>query len=96
MKFLIALNLILSITLGYFVYQNHKSANEPHPKIITVQDEVVEFKKEIDESRKLLLDLKARVEKLDKNVNGHKVGDSLRDQIGALQSNLEALEKKVK
>ena len=52
--------------------------------------------KSVSESSKELLELKVRLQKLDKNVNGHKIGDSLRNQIGALQSDVEALEKKLR
>lgn len=90
------MNFLISLGLGYFVFDNHKKVKEPNPRIFIVEDRVVEFKKEIDENRKLLHDLKARVEKLDKNVNGHKIGDSLRDHIGGLQSDLEALQKQLK
>ena len=96
MKLLLTLNFLISLGLGYFVYENRKEVKEPNPQIFIIEDKVSDFKKEIDENKKLLHDLKARMEKLDKNVNGHKIGDSLRDHIGGLQSDLEALEKKLK
>lgn len=96
MKFLIGLNLILSTTLGYFVYENYKKVQETAPQIEKVNKTMERSLKESDENSKLLMELKIRLQKLDKNVNGHEIGDSLRAQIGALQSDVEALEKKFK
>lgn len=96
MKFFIALNFLLTSGLAYLIYENHRQVRKPIPGIIVIEEKILDFKKELAENNKLLHDLKARLEKLDKNVNGHSVGDSLRDHIGSLQSDLEALEKKLK
>ena len=96
MKFLIALNILLSIGLGYFVYENHKKTKSIDSKFEDIHKMNQRTEKSVSESSKELLELKVRLQKLDKNVNGHKIGDSLRNQIGALQSDVEALEKKLR
>ena len=96
MKFFLALNFLISVGLAYLVYENQNKIKEPNPNIIVIETKIGAFDQELAENRQLLHDLKARLEKLDKNVNGHKIGDSLRDHIGGLQSDLEALEKKIK
>ncbi|MCM8528438.1 MAG: hypothetical protein NE327_18080 [Lentisphaeraceae bacterium] len=96
MKFFTGLNFILSIALGYFVYDNHQKSQSYKPELKEVKEIVLRAEKSNDENNKLLLELKVRLQKLDKNVNGHEVGDSLRSQIGALQSDVEALQKKLR
>ena len=96
MKFFIGLNFILSIALGYFVFENYKKVQETAPQIEKVNKTMERSLKESDENSKLLMEFKIRLQKLDKNVNGYEIGDSLRAQIGALQSDVEALQKKLK
>lgn len=96
MKVLISINFILSFGLGYFVYENYKKAQSVKPEIELVKKTTQRAEKNNDDTTKLLIELKARLQKLDKNVNGHAIGDSLRNHIGALQSDVEAIMKKLK